>query len=121
MTSTMIKTSGIRIFTIAEKVEQKDKLFFYCEFCAGRFHFFKDHMDQVVCDPIKKERFIGYSYHSEHTTAMRCKACRVHKRDKTFNGRCVTDVDIFGGMDDSGNKIESMPKRHVKGIHGLSD
>lgn len=113
----MIKAPGLRIFKAEEVVENDDVHMFYCEFCAGRFHIFKDHMDQVVCEPLVNDRF-NMKYHS---TAMRCTKCRAHGETKTFNGRVMVDPEKFGQMDVSDIKVSTMPKRKVVGLHGWHD
>lgn len=113
----MIKAPGLRIFTIQQHEENDDAQLFYCEFCAGRFHFTKDGMDQVVCEPLVNDRF-NFKYHSN---AMRCRSCRAHGKTKTFNGRVMVDPEKYGQMDSSDVKVSTMPKRKVVGLHGWHD
>lgn len=116
------KFPPIFLVTVKEVLKKEDPYFFYCEFCAKKKHFFEDHMDQVVVDPVRKDRFIGHHCYFNHTTALRCISCRNDEtRIKTFNGRKITDVSTFGGLDDTSVKVGLIPKKKVKGLHGWFD
>ncbi len=59
----------------------------YCMFCAKQFWYFNDHMEQVVCDPIKSDFIEAFDF----TIIDRCWSCKQRKRKKAFDGRIITD------------------------------